>query len=87
MSWQDGVFTTINIIFIIALIPTLRSKLLKPPVLTCLITGSGLAVIAVAYATLSLWLGASSAMLSAIIWLIIGYQSYRLQRSSRVHRV
>lgn len=81
MSWQDGVFTIVNIIFIIALIPTVRAKKLKPPITTCLITGSGLTAIAATYTTLSLWFGAGSAMLSAILWFIIGYQSYRLQRS------
>ncbi|MBI2327675.1 hypothetical protein HYU92_05155 [Candidatus Curtissbacteria bacterium] len=76
MQWQDWVFSIGNWIFIFALIPRIRRKD-KPQLSTSVITGTVLAVFAVTFLTLELWISTFSTVLASGCWFILAYQKYR----------
>ena len=73
MPWQDYVLTAGAWIFIIALIPAIRGKE-KPPASTSIITGSILAVYALVYATMGLWISVVSTSALSISWFALAVQ-------------
>lgn len=73
MPWQDYVLTAGAWIFIIALIPAIRGKE-KPPASTSIITGSILAVYALVYSTLGLWISVISTAALSLSWFILAVQ-------------
>lgn len=81
MVWQDVVLTAGSIIFIIALVPSVLSKD-KPALTTSLMTGSVLAVFAIVYATLSLWLATVTVASTSLTWFILAYQKYAMNKSN-----
>ena len=76
MHWQDWVLTIGQIIFIIALFPSILSKD-KPALQTSLLTAAVAFSIAVVYVTLSVQFAAISAALNGVLWLILAIQKYR----------
>ena len=82
MVWQDLVLTTGSVLFIIALAPSVFSKD-KPALTTSLLTGTVLAVYAVVYVTLSLWLTTVTVGFTSLTWFILAYQKYTANKSSR----
>lgn len=79
---QDLIFTAGGVIFIVALLPSVFSEH-KPPLSTCLITGSVLAVFAATYLTLDLTFGAVTTAISAAVWFTLAVQQYIIQREAR----
>ena len=79
MQWQDWFLTVAQTILIFALIPTVLSKQ-KPAVPTCLITTIVVFGVAVVYTSLSLWMSAITALLNAVMWLILSVQSINLRK-------
>ena len=79
MHWQDAILTVGQIIFVIALIPSMLSKD-KPAQATSFLTGSVALSIAFVYVTLSLWFAAATAGINAIFWYILLAQRYRRQK-------
>ena len=79
--WQDWLLSVAVWVLLFAMIPTLISKTEKPALLTSLITGSALAIIAFVYATLSLWWSAVPTALISASWFVLAYQRYRLDTS------
>ncbi len=74
MAWQDIVFTVGQFIFIGALLPAVLSAQ-KPPLSTCLITGSVLAIFAGTYASLGFWLSAITAAAVSLLWFVLVVQN------------
>jgi hypothetical protein len=79
MVWQDYVIAVAQIGFIIALVPTLRSKD-KPPKATSFMTVALLTIIAFCLLTLDLYFSAITAFAIAITWAIVGIQVLRQEK-------
>lgn len=73
--WQDWVFTLGQVIFLIALIPTLKGKQ-KPELSTSIVTGIILLTFSFAYFTLELWFSAVMSIFMASAWFFLGFQRY-----------
>jgi biotin transporter BioY len=73
MTWQDVVICIGCFGFALALIPSIRGKH-KPARSSCLLTMVLLAMIAVCFATLCLWLSFSAEIASFIAWGILLFQ-------------
>lgn len=71
--WQDYVLAVGAFFFSIALIPSLRSQD-KPAVLTSILTAVTLAVFAVTFATLNLWLSAIAEAIGVVCWSVLAWQ-------------
>lgn len=67
MPWQDWIFTIGQLIFVIALIPTIRGKD-KPAFISSFITTIILLSFGITYLTLKLWGSSIFAFLNAIAW-------------------
>lgn len=72
----DAVFTVGSLIFILALVPTLRSEE-KPPPATGLLTGSVLLAFAATYASLGFWYSCATSGLLGSLWLVVAWQAAR----------
>lgn len=70
---QDYVFTFGGVVFTVALIPALRDPQ-KPPVRTSATTAVLLAMFAVTYASLDLWLSAATACVTCALWGVLALQ-------------
>ena len=75
MHWQDWVFSLGQVIFLIALIPTLKGKN-KPEFSTSVITSVILAVFALTYFTLNLIFSTLSSIAMSAAWATLAYQKY-----------
>ena len=75
MQWQDWVFSVGQIIFLIALIPTLKGKD-KPAILTSIITSLILAIFAFTYFSLKLWFTTVSSIAMTAAWATLAIQKY-----------
>ncbi len=73
MIWQDVVIMLGLFGFVIALIPSIKSKS-KPAKNTCMAMAAILVAISVSLATLNLWLSFSAEMLNIAAWLILYFQ-------------
>lgn len=82
MNWQDLVFFAGGWVFVISLIPTLKGKQ-KPEVITSVTTSTILFAFTVSFATLGLWLSASSNLATAIAWAVLAYQRYRQPKNTK----
>lgn len=83
--WQDYVITVVQVVFVFALIPTITHPTQKPPLLSCVVTASGMIALTISYYSLSLWFSATLATVVTLEWLMVGIQRYRLNKASRVH--
>ncbi len=75
MHWQDWVFSLGQIIFLIALIPTLKGKS-KPEISTSVVTSIILAVFALTYFSLGLWFSSLSSIAMTIAWATLAIQKH-----------
>jgi len=75
MQWQDIILGVGQIIFFLALIPSIRSKD-KPALSSSIITGTVLLVYALVFATLSLWFTVLTGIITTIFWYILAYQKF-----------
>lgn len=80
MLWQDYILTIGSVVFSVALVPAVMAKE-KPPLSTSVPTFFFLYLFSFVYTTLSLWLSAMTAGITATLWLILAIQRYRQQRS------
>jgi uncharacterized membrane protein YqgA involved in biofilm formation len=76
---QDVILTGGSLIFVAALIPTLRGND-KPALSTSLLTGSVLVVFAGVYVSLALWFSAITTFITAACWFMLAAQKARLRR-------
>ena len=72
---QDIILTAGSIVFILALVPSIRSKD-KPALLTSSMTAFVLYVFACTYISLGLWLTASVTALTAAMWTALAVQKW-----------
>lgn len=79
MFWQDLILTIGNVIFIIALVPSILSKD-KPAILTSILSFLVLMSFAGVYVSLSLWASAVFIFITSILWLILAIQKYNSNR-------
>jgi hypothetical protein len=83
MSWQEIVLAIGQIVFIIALLPSIFSKD-KPDIWTSILTGTVALSISITYTTLSLKAAAISAFFNFVAWSILAIQKFRLLKKERV---
>lgn len=81
MQWQDLVLTSGQIVFTMALLPTVLGKD-KPAFSTSLINGIFLTIFTFTFMSLSLWLTAAGAAGTGIMWFILAYQKYHIDRKA-----
>lgn len=74
MIWQDLVFAVGMIALTIFLIPAVRSKTHKPPLLTSLGHGSVMVVFALTYVTLHFWFATAMAAAEGALWFWLATQ-------------
>lgn len=74
--WEDYVIAVGAIIFIVALVPSLRGDN-KPDLKTSLITGTTLLLFVAANVSLRLWFAAITTLILAVLWLVLAYQVIR----------
>lgn len=85
MSWQEIVLAAGQVIFIIALLPSIFSKD-KPEIWTSILTGAVALSISITYTTLSLEAAAISAFFNFVAWSILAIQKLRLAKKIRAGR-
>jgi hypothetical protein len=73
MKWQDAVFATGEVVFMIGLFPSLLSDY-KPAPLTSFSTAFMLYLFLLCHASFKLWLTFTLAAITATIWLALGLQ-------------
>lgn len=76
MIWQDYVFAIGAIVFIFALMPTVRGKS-KPPLITSITTSIVLFVYSYNYLTLKLWFAMVTTAATATQWAVLAFQKYQ----------
>jgi len=76
---QDLIISIGQIIFIVALLPTIFNKD-KPPIKTSLPTGIILIIIAINFLSLTLYYSFITSLINGIEWLIIAYQKYKSKK-------
>jgi len=79
MHWQDLVFTFGQIIFVVALIPTIKGKD-KPAFITSLITGAVLLSFTTAYFALALYFSALMSTIMSASWFLLAFQKYKTSK-------
>lgn len=77
MSWQEIVLAIGQVVFMIALLPSIFSKD-KPEIWTSILTGTVALSIAITYTTLSLETAAISAFFNFVAWSILAIQKLRI---------
>ena len=73
MNWQDLILSAAQIIFVVGLIPSIRSSD-KPAIATSLLSAFGLALIAIVDLSLGLWFAATVVAITAVQWIILAIQ-------------
>lgn len=81
MHWQDPALTAAQVMFIVALLPSILSND-KPALATSIVNGLVAAGIGLVYLSLLLWLAAASAGINSALWLMLAVQKYRLDRGA-----
>jgi threonine/homoserine/homoserine lactone efflux protein len=80
MSWQDLVLSVGQILFFVALLPSIWSPG-KPALMTSVMTATILTVFVVTFWTLDLLFAAVTTTLAASAWWILAYQRWQQKRS------
>ena len=76
---QDLIISIGQIIFIVALLPTIFNKD-KPPIKTSIPTGIILIVFAINFYTIELYYATMTSGINGIEWLILTYQKYKSKK-------
>jgi hypothetical protein len=82
MTWQSVVLAVGQILFIVALLPSILTKD-KPEIWTAIMTGAVALSISITYFTLHIELAAWMAFLNFVAWGILAVQKYRQPKSLR----
>jgi hypothetical protein len=80
MTWQDIAIGLGQCVFVVALVPTILGKE-KPPLTTSLPTATVLGMYTFVFLSLSLPFSTIMSLLSAMAWLVIGYQRWHNSRA------
>ena len=82
MQWQDWVFTSGQLTFVFALIPTIRGKN-KPALSASLITGLIIITFSYTQLTLKLYFSSITGMMAATAWLTLAFQKYQQLKNEK----
>lgn len=82
MDWQDIVISIGQLIFVLALIPSIVGND-KPAVSTSLINGLILAIFTFTFASLGLWFSTISSAMISLAWIFLAKQKHTLNKSSK----
>lgn len=74
MIWQDVVFSIGNILFTIALVPSIADSYGKPNITTSFITASILLTFSISFFTLGLYSSSVSSLFTSSGWWILFFQ-------------
>lgn len=85
MHWQQTILALGQIVFIVALLPSVFSSD-KPEIWTSIITGTVALSIAITYTTMSLPVAAISAFFNFVFWSILAFQKFRQMKQKKVSR-
>jgi hypothetical protein len=77
MIWQDVVLSIAQIVFFLALLPSVMGALPKPPAIMCLVTAVNLVACAIAQGTLALNGAALATGALALVWAWMGWDQSR----------
>ncbi len=80
--WQDWVIMMVQIVFAISLLPTILHPTQKPTFSTAIMTVACICLMALVYATLTLWFATIMALVNGLLWAILGFQRYRLNQKA-----
>lgn len=81
--WQDVVISVGQWAMTAALIPSLIGKD-KPAVSSGIMTGTLIAIFGFTYGTLGLWSAVISSAVCSIVWYVLAWQRYRMNRRERM---
>ena len=81
MHWQEIILALGQIVFIIALLPSVFSKD-KPEIWTSIITGSVALSIAITYLTMHIPFAAVSAFFNFVFWSVLAFQKFRQPKNT-----
>ncbi len=79
--WQDTVIAICQFLFVVSLIPSVRGEN-KPALATSLFSAVLVAIITATLFTLKLWLTMISAAMIGLVWSVLAWQKYHLDRAS-----
>lgn len=82
MSWQDIVLSVSQVVFVIALLPSVFSKN-KPAIATSVMNLIFLYVISYVYLTLSLFGSAIGIFIVATLWTVLAVQKYLINKKEK----
>ena len=82
MHWQQSVLALGQVVFIVALLPSVFSKD-KPEIWTSIITGTVALSIAITYVTMHLQVAAVSAFFNFVFWSILAMQKFRQNKKRK----
>lgn len=85
MTWQSIVLALGQILFIVALLPSILTKD-KPEIWTSVLTGTVALSIAVTYLTLHIELASAMAFLNFVAWGVLAIQKLRQPHRSKTPR-
>lgn len=85
MHWQQTVLALGQIVFIVALLPSVFSRD-KPEIWTSIITGAVALSIAITYVTMSLPVAAISAFFNFVFWSVLAFQKFRQMKQKNPTR-
>lgn len=81
--WQDSVLALTQVVFAVALIPTILHSSKKPTLSTSLVNTCTILFVVIVYWTLGLLASTLGAAAIGIEWGIIAYQRYWIDRRSK----
>lgn len=79
--WQDAIFGPGNLIFLLALVPTIRA-VEKPRMATSVLTSITLVAFVVAHVSLRLWWAAAITTIEAGAWGFLAWQVLRRRKEA-----
>ncbi len=85
MHWQETVLALGQVVFIVALLPSVFSDD-KPEIWTSIITGTVALSIAITYVTMHIPIAAVSAFFNFVFWSILAIQKYRKPKKVSIKR-
>ncbi len=77
MRWQDIVIAVAQVLFVVSMIPSIRSND-KPALTTSVMNVILVGIISACLFTLQLWLAAGTAVIIAIAWGVLAFQKLKL---------
>ncbi|MEX1027637.1 MAG: hypothetical protein WD049_06480 [Candidatus Paceibacterota bacterium] len=83
--WQDIVFSLGQVLFVVALLPSVFSKD-KPALSSSLMTGCILATFGITYASMGLYWSAGTAAAIAATWFVLAVQKFLMNQKATVSK-